>query len=46
MKLLVNIAEVFVGDVGIYLSGCDISVAQEGLYRAQIGPVFKQIGGK
>ena len=46
MKPLVNIFQVRVGDVGVYLGGRDVAVAEQRLHGAEIGTVHKQIGGK
>ncbi len=34
------------GDVGVDLGGRDVSVAQQGLNHAQVGPAFQQVGGE
>ena len=46
MKSLVNFFQVFVGDVGIDLSGGDGSVTQHGLHAADIRSVYQKIGGE
>jgi len=44
MKLLMDLFEALVIDVGVDLGGCDISVAEELLNDAQIGSILKQVG--
>ena len=39
MKLLEDIAQVLVGDVGVDLCGADVAVAQHALDAAQVGTV-------
>ena len=34
----------FIGDVGVDLSGGDVSVTEHGLNRADIGTVLEQVG--
>ncbi len=46
MKLLVQILEVFAGDVGVYLSRRNIHMTEHYLHGSQIGAAFKQMGCK
>jgi hypothetical protein len=46
MKLLMHLAQVGIGDVGVHLGGGDGGVAEECLYRAQVGAVFEKVGRK
>lgn len=46
MKLLVDVAEVFVGDVGVYLRRGDIGMPQECLHGAEICTVTEEVGRK
>jgi hypothetical protein len=41
MEFFVNVAEVFVGDVGIDLGGADVGVTEEDLDRAQVRSIGK-----
>ena len=40
VEFFVDVAEVFVSDVGIDLGGLDIGMAKEGLYGAQVRAVL------
>ena len=46
MKLFVDVAEVFVGDVRVDLGCADVAVAEHCLDGTQVSAVRKQIGGK
>ena len=46
MKLLVDLAQSLVRDVGIDLRSTDITMSQHHLNRAEVGPVFKEVSGK
>lgn len=41
MKLLMHFLEVLIGDVSVDLCGRNISVAEHGLYGADVGTVHK-----
>ena len=41
MKLLEDVAQVLVGDVGVDLCGADVAVAQHALDTAQVGSVHQ-----
>ena len=41
MKLLEDVAQVLVGDVGVDLRGADVTVAEHALDAAQIGTVHQ-----
>jgi deoxyinosine 3'endonuclease (endonuclease V) len=43
MKLLVDVPKVFVGHVGVHLSGSNIGVAQESLHRTEVCTVTKEV---
>lgn len=46
MKLLVDFFEVLVGDVSVDLCGRNISVAEHGLYGADVSTVHEEVGGE
>ena len=46
MKIFMNIAELFVCHMRVYLRGGDVGVTEEGLDGAEIGAVWKQVGGE
>ncbi len=46
MGAAVDAPQPFAGHVGVNLGGGDVGVSQERLHRAQVGPVFQQVGGK
>ena len=39
MKFLVNVTEMFIGDVSVNLCGADVGVAEDGLDGAEVGAV-------
>ena len=41
-----NFAKVGIGDVSVDLGGGNVGVTEEGLDRAQVGAVHKEVGGK
>jgi len=46
MYLLMQSLQAFAGDMGVNLSGGEIRMPQHNLNAAQVGAVFKQMGGK
>ena len=46
MKLLVDVAQMGIGDVGINLGRGDGGVAEHGLDAADVGAIYQEIGGK
>lgn len=46
VELLMYLAEVGVGDVGVDLSGGDVGVAEHGLDGANVGAVHEEVGGE
>ena len=44
MKLLEDVAQVLVGDVGVDLCGADVAVAEHALNATQVGAVHQQVG--
>jgi hypothetical protein len=46
MKRPVYFLEVFVGDMGVDLSGCDIRVPKQCLHRPEICTILEKIGRK
>ena len=46
MEFFVDVAQVFVGDMGVNLGGAYVGVAKKGLDRTQIGAIAKQIGSE
>lgn len=46
MEALVDVFEVWVGDVGVNLGGCDVAVAEHGLDAAEVGAVHEEACGE
>ena len=46
MKLLVDLFEVGVGDVGVDLGSADVGVAEHSLDGAEVGAVHEKVGGE
>ena len=44
VEFFVDVAEVFVGDVRVYLGCCDTFVAEKLLHTAQVGTVAEEVG--
>ena len=45
MMSTINFLQVLEGYVSVNLGGCDIGMAQQSLYRAQVGSVFDHMSG-
>jgi len=46
VHLAVDVAQLLVGDVGIYLGGGDIAVSQEFLDGPEVDALVQEVGGK
>ena len=46
MELLVNVTEMLIGDVGVYLRGSDVGVAEECLHGTEVGAVVEEVSRK
>lgn len=46
MKLLVDLFEVGVGDVGVDLGSADVGVVEHSLDGAEVGAVHEEVGGE
>ena len=46
LETLVDLSEMWVGDVGVNLGGADVGVAEEGLDGADVGAVHEEVGGE
>lgn len=46
MKLFIHFAEVFIGDVGVYLCGANTAVSQHALDTTNVGAVHEKISRK
>ena len=44
MERFMNLFEMFISDVRVHLSGRDVGVAEERLYRSEICTIFEEVG--
>ena len=46
VRPVIGLADMFGSKMGIYLGGRDVSMAQQLLYCAEVGPTIQHVGGK